>query len=278
MFISLSLLGGLLSAISWGTGDFFGGLTSKRSGPLLVVITTGWIATIFLLGMALLSGEAFPDARSVALAMAAGVSGALGALFLYMGLASGTMGIVAPITGVVGTIVPIAVATLTIGAPSLPQVVGFVLALAAVWLLAGGSTYGINLRSVAVPVLAGLGFGFYFVLMAHAGEGGFYWLLVMQRIAAVLALLLWALLTRQSALPPRSLLPAAVAIALFDTGGNAFYLVATQAGRLDTAAVLSSLYPAVTVFLAWVILKEHLTRPQWAGVAAALAAIPLIVA
>jgi drug/metabolite transporter (DMT)-like permease len=188
------------------------------------------------------------------------------------------MGVVAPISGVVGASVPILVAGVTLGAPSWVQAAGFALALAAVWLLAGGSIRGAPLSTLVTPIVAGLGFGFFYVFMARVGGSGFFWPLATSRTAAGLALLGWGLLRRQQVTLPRSLLPAVAAVALFDTGGNLFYLLAAQTGRLDMAAVLSSLYPGMTVLLAWLFLHEQLSRPQWAGVAAAMLAIPLIVA
>lgn len=278
LFISGTVVSSLLSAVSWGTGDFMGGLLSRRVGPLGVTIAMEWLGALLLAAIALIVDEAMPAAAPLLWAAAAGVAGAVGLLLLYIGLASGSMGIVAPLTGVVGAIIPILVAAFTLGAPSTLQVGGFGMALASVWLLASSGGSGFHWRMLVLPLLAGTGFGLYYVLMARVGSAGFFWPLATARTAAGLLLIPWALLRRQPLSPPRALLPMTALVAFFDTGGNLFYLLAAQSGRLDTAAVLSSLYPAVTVLLAWLVLKERLSPPQWAGVAAALVAIPLIVA
>ncbi len=274
----LPVIGGLLSAATWGTGDFLGGMLSKRAHPVGVAVAMQVIGTLLLAAGALIVREPAPPLAGVLWAGAAGVTGGLALLVLYTALAAGTMGIVAPLTGVVAAAVPIVVAALTQGAPGLMQTGGFLLALAAVWLLAGGGLRGLQSGLPAAALLAGLGFGFYFVLMAKVGSSGFFWPMTVARTVATLSLLVYARAMGQPAALPRALLPAATLVALFDTGGNAFYLWAAQSGRLDTVAVLSSLYPAATVTLAGIVLKERLSPPQWVGVAAALAAIPLIAA
>ncbi len=236
-----------------------------------------WLGALLLLVIALVVREPLPAVTPLLWAVAAGSAGGVALLLLYTGLATGAMGIVAPVSGVVGAIIPILVAAITLGAPSIVQLAGFVLALIAVWLLAGSGGGGFHWRMLVLPVFAGVGFGLFYVLMGRVGNGSFFWPLAVARTAAGLVLIPWALVRKAPLAPGRALLPMVALVALFDTGGNLFYLLAAQNGRLDTAAVLSSLYPGVTVLLAWLILKERLTRPQWAGVAAALAAIPLIV-
>jgi len=276
-FFSTAVIAGLLSSLSWGTGDFLGGLLSRRVNSLSVTIGMQWIGALLLATIALLTREAISPVTSLLWAAAAGMVGSVALLLLYSGLAGGTMGIVAPVAGVVGALIPILVAALTLGAPSTLQLIGFVLALVAVWLLAGSGGEGFHWRMLVLPVFAGVGFGLFYVLMARAGDYGFFWPLTTARTAAGLVLIPWALLRKAPLAPPRALLPMTALVALFDTGGNLFFLLAAQNGRLDTAAVLSSLYPGVTVLLAWLVLKERLSAPQWAGVAAALVAIPLIV-
>lgn len=275
--VSISVLGGLLSALSWGTGDFFGGMLSKRAHAASVTLASGALGAIVMMVVAVLRQEPWPASGAVLWAALGGVAGAAGLLLLYKGLSTGVMGIVAPVSGIVGVALPILVAALTLGLPSPLQVAGFALALAAVWLLAGGSVHGMRCSMLALPVGAGLGFGAFFVLMAQGGSEGFFWPLAIARTASALALFPYARLQGAPVILNRALLPSAAAVALFDTGGNLFYLLAAQWGRLDTAAVLSSLYPAMTVALAWIVLEEQLSRPQWAGVVAALAAIPLLV-
>lgn len=274
----LSVISGLLSAISWGTGDFLGGLTSKRSRPLIVATVMQIIGAAFLLILAIVTKEGAPTGESLAWSVAAGIAGGIALLLLYSAFATGKLGIAAPVSGVVGASIPIVVAAITEGTPTSLQFGGFLLALAAVWLLAGGSLEGVDFHSIAIPVIAGVGFGLYYVLVAQAGSGGFFWPLTAQRTMAFAALAVYALIRRQSIRPPRALLPALLAVGIFDTGGNIFYLLAATTGRIDTAAVLSSLYPAMTVFLAHFVLHEQLGRSQWVGVILALAAIPLIVA
>lgn len=283
---SSSVIFGLLSALSWGGGDFSGGLASKRASPYAVVLGGQFTGALLLTLLALIFGEALPALatpwQSFGLPMAAGISGAIGLVALYTGLANGAMGVVAPVSGVVGAAVPIGVAALTEGSPGLLPLLGFALALLAVWLLSGGAGGGLQRSGLLAALVAGLGFGFYFVFMALATAQATWWPLVVGRCASMLLVTVVMALTAARGgrvlLPAVTLLPLVALSGILDTGGNLFYTLAAQAGRMDTAAVISSLYPAATVGLAWLLLHERLSATQWVGVALGLLAIPLIAA
>jgi len=127
-----------------------------------------------------------------------------------------------------------------------------------------------------LPLTAGLGFGLFFIIIDLVSETAVLWPLTAARIAAVWVLLVFIALSGPVEMPGLSVLPVILVAGIFDTGGNAFYALASQAGRLDIASITSSLYPAGTVLLAWFILKEKLAQKQWIGVATALVAIVLI--
>jgi drug/metabolite transporter (DMT)-like permease len=272
----LSIVFGLLSALTWGSGDFCGGLASKRANPTSVVMVAEFVGAALLVGLAVVFGEAFPSPGAALWAVATGLVGLVGLLALYQGLASGHMGIVAPLSAVVAGIVPIVAGVFAHGVPDTAQIAGFLLALAAVWLLAGTGELRANPREIGLALTAGLGFGLYFVLAAVATRDGVFWNLALARVVAGAALVGILLVRRQPLLPPRNALPLASLAGTFDAGGNLFFALAAQAGRIDVAGILASLYPGATVFLAWLLLGERLTRPQAVGVAAALVAVVLI--
>lgn len=268
---------GLLSAIIWGAGDFVGGLATRRARPFSVVLVAEVAGALLLAVFGLLYRQPLPALPDLGWSAAAGLAGAVGLLALYTALAGGHMGIVAPISAVVAAIVPILVGAALEGLPTPLQMGGFAVALAAVWLLSSSGDHSASPRDLRLALLAGLGFGCFFVLLDRTGPQGGFWNLAFARTVAALALLLLMLLLRHPLLPPRDVLPLNLLNGGLDAGGNLFFLLATQAGRLDVASLLSSLYPGVTVLLAWLVLGERLNRPQAAGVVAALAAIVLIV-
>ncbi len=272
----LSIIFGLVSAISWGTGDFCGGLATKRSPGLRIVMVTEFVGAAVLIALALAVGEAAPTGASFLFAIGAGLAGVVGLGALYQGLAAGQMGVIAPLSAIVGGVVPIVVGLATEGAPSPVQLLGFGVALLAVWLLAAAGEFRPSRRELLLAVVAGLGFGFYFVLIAYASDGGLFWNLSAARVVAGLALLALLLITRQPLWPTRSAWGLTTGAGVADAGGNLFFALAAQAGRLDVAAVLSSLYPGMTVLLARLVLDERLTRAQITGVVAALVAVMLI--
>ncbi|MGL4651018.1 MAG: EamA family transporter [Caldilineaceae bacterium] len=274
---------GLLSALSWGSGDFCGGLAAKRANPVFVVFASQLVGATLLAVLAVVFGEPLPGVEVWAWAAAAGLAGAFGLVALYTGLAQGMMGVVAPVSGVVGAAVPIVVAAVTVGLPGALPLAGFALALLSVWLLSGGAvSQSTKARSsgLRLALIAGTGFGLFFVFLDQAAEVAIWWPLVIARGMACLALAPFLLRSaRHGGLGDlKAALPFILLAGVLDSGGNLFFGLAAQIGRLDMAAVLSSLYSAVTVGLAWLFLRERLTRPQWAGVAAALIAIPLIAA
>jgi drug/metabolite transporter (DMT)-like permease len=268
---------GLASAASWGAGDFSGGLATRRSNVYNVVIVSQAVGLVLLVGLALLLAEPVPAPADLRWGAAAGLAGGMGLVALYRGLAGGRMGAVASAAAVVSAGVPMVFGLVLEGLPAAPQLLGFALAFVAVWSVSRSSDGpAVRLRDLALPLVAGVGFGIFFIAIDRVSERAILWPLVGARIASLVMLLAAVALLRQGAMPARSRLPLIALVGLFDSGGNAFYALAAQAGRLDVAAVLGSLYPAATVLLARFVLKERITRQQWLGVAAALAAVVLI--
>jgi drug/metabolite transporter (DMT)-like permease len=269
---------GIASAASWGAGDFCGGLAAKRAASYQVVVGSQLIGVAVLLGLAVASGETPPPLANLLWCGAAGLSGAVGLLALYRALADGRMGLAAPVSGVLSAAVPVVAGSVVEGMPGPVTLIGFALALVAVWLIARTADTQGESGGLALPVAAGLGFGCFIVIIGRASGGAVYWPLVAARVASLSVMSTIAVAGRQAlGLVRRALTPIALA-GLFDAGGNAFLVMAAHAGRLDVAAVLSSLYPAATVLLAWQILKERITRWQLAGLLTALCAIVAITA
>ncbi len=268
---------GLTSALVWGAGDFLGGLSSRRSsvlGALLVNESSGFMV---LLACAFGFQEPLPSFAQIAWSVAAGLVGVIGLGALYWGLASARASIVAPVSAVIAALLPAAYSAMTIGLPSPNQQVGFFIALGAI-VLVSYSNQGIGeLHALGLAFIAGVGFGLFFIFIHQGSAGSTFFPLVFSRgvsIPLVLALLLW----RRAPLPSKRVMPLALVSGMFDAGGNIFFLLATQFGRLDVATILSSLYPASTVILSRLVLGERTTRLQQLGVVAALIAIALIAA
>ena len=211
---------------------------------------------------------------------AAGIAGLVGLASLYRAMSIGQMGTVAPVSGVVSAALPVIAGALTQGLPVPLVLLGFIFALAGVWFIsrtgssetprAGRAT------SILLALLSGAGFGGFLILIAQAQHGAVFWPLAVARGASLLVIVIWSLFKRSIRLPPRNALIPIIAAGAMDAGGNLFFLLSAQAGRLDIAGVLSSLYPATTVILALTVLRERLVRSQVIGIALALIAIPLI--
>ena len=221
--------------------------------------------------------ETIPPAADVLWAALASLLGLAGLVFLYRALAGGQMTIAAPVSALFSALIPVIFAIFTTGLPSTTTLIGFILAFLAVWLIS--QTDGMNLRfsisDLRLPLTSGLFFGLYFIALHKATLHAFFWPLAISRVVGVLALGLIALLTRQPAMPPRGLWGIVILNGFLDIAGNGFYALAARTGRLDVAAVLGALYPASTVLLAWLLLKERLSAIQTVGILFAFTAIIL---
>ena len=273
----LSILYGILSAATWGAGDFIGGLASKRTSPYRVLFLAELAGLIPFTVLALVLREPMPPLSDMLVGAGSSLLGLMGLLFLYRALASGQMTIAAPVSALFAALLPVIFGLITLGLPSTTTLIGFVFAFAAIWLVSQADmmNWRVSLRELRLPLFSGLFFGLYFLTLHRATLNAFFWPLAAARFAGFIALGLYALVTRQPGLPPRAIWGASIVNGQLDIGGNAFYVLAAQSGRLDVAAVLSALYPASTILLAWAILKERLTWLQTLGVLLAFIAIIL---
>ena len=276
-----SIILGLLSALSWGAGDFTGGLAARKVGAYRSVFYAEVIGVIFLFTVLLFTNEPLPDTRAQVFAVLAGVFGTLGLMLLYHSMTLGLMSIAAPVSALLAAVLPVLVGVFTEGLPDALTVIGFGFALLAVWLVSqsegGVKDILSHLSDLKLPLLAGIGFGFYFVLMHQATRnGGAIWHMVFSRSGGMMLIIAYLLVTRSSWKIDLSAIPVISLNGILDLGGNFFFILAGQAGRLDVASVLSSLFPGATVLLAWIFLKERLNRNQWIGVVCALIAIVLM--
>jgi drug/metabolite transporter (DMT)-like permease len=275
-----SILYGFLSALSWGAGDFAGGIVSRRAGVYRAAFYGEAAGLVLLLVAILVIQEPVPGWPALGWSAVAGAIGSMGLLMLFRSLAEGQMSIAAPVSALMAAVLPVLASALTEGLPGSMKYVGFALALAAIWLISQGEGHQkklhLHLADLRLPLISGVCFGVYFILMHQGSHAATVWPMLAARGAGMVVLFFFAAAQRQLSWPVRRTAPLVFLNAVGDIGGNTFYILAGQAGRLDVAAVLGSLYPGTTVLLAGVLLHEHLSRLQWAGILAALGAIVLM--
>jgi drug/metabolite transporter (DMT)-like permease len=268
----------LTSSLAWGFADFFGGIQSRRR-PLLAVLTVSLTAGFVLTAVGvILHGEGAPSGVGwIAWALASSLLGIGGLAAFYRGLATGNMGVVAPISSA-AAVIPLAVGLASGERPSVAQVAGVVFAIAGV-VLVSREEPGASARVAAgvwLALGAAVGFGGFFVAMDRASDADPYWAIMVARIASMSFLWLAALATRTriptSARDLRMLVP----IGLLDTGANLLYALASTKGLLSIVGVLGSIYPFITVLLAHFLLNERLRAIQRVGAVGVLAGAALI--
>ena len=266
----------LSAAVAWGAGDFSGGLATRESTVFGVVAVAHAIGLAMMVAMAVLFREALPSGVALAWAAAAGLVGGAGLACLYRALAVGKMGLNAPLSSVIAALVPLVFSLFSEGLPHLWRLSGFAVALVSIWLIATESGAGGDSSGLGLAIAAGLGLGGFLLLIKFAASSSVYWPLAVARIGSLgLMLVMIAASGGESRLLPQSLRWVLLA-GLLDTGANVLYVVAAQRGSLAVAAVLSSLYPASTVILARLVLKERWSRLQGVGMIAALLAVGMI--
>ncbi|HET9589113.1 MAG TPA: EamA family transporter [Anaerolineales bacterium] len=275
----LSIFYGFLSALSWGSGDFAGGLSSRKVGAYRAVLYTDFFGLLILAAASFVYREPLPSTAGWINSLLGGALGSFGLLILYYSLSIGQMSIAAPVSALFAALLPVVFGSITEGLPGPVQGSGFTLALAAVWLISqgDGKFHLSRLSDLRFPILAGVGFGSYFIFIhnAAADPDALLWPMIISRAAGTI-LVFFIVLARREALPvPRHAWGVVLLNATLDLAGNFFYILASKTGRLDVAAVLSSLYPGATVVLAWLLLREHISRAQMLGILLAFAAILL---
>ncbi|HLO27082.1 MAG TPA: DMT family transporter [Geobacteraceae bacterium] len=270
---------GLASALGWGASDFIGGLAARRSAALLVTLLSNASGALCLIPIALYFREPCISPSAWCWCMAGGAADAVALVILYAALADGCL-LAAPVTALTAAAVPVAVGMLTEGLPKPTILLGLVLALPAVWFLSQGDGNQdgdrVCFADVRMPLVAGFLIGL-FLIMTHKGAPqAVFWPMVAIRLGGV-AILSPFLVHKRSAVT-RAAFPwfLVTLVVVLDISGTAFYILAGQAGRMDVAAVLSSLYPGMTVFLSWLVLHEKLTRTHLVGVFAALGSTMLM--
>ncbi|MEO8356097.1 MAG: DMT family transporter [Chloroflexota bacterium] len=273
----LSIIYGIASAAAWGAADFIGGFATKRTSPYRILFLGELSGLIPFIVLAIVTGERVPPLTDMLWAALASLLGLGGLILLYRALADGQMTIAAPVSALFAALIPVMFAFFTEGLPSTTTLIGFALAFIAVWLISqtDGTNWRFNVMDLRLPLLSGLFFGLYFVVIYKATLNAFFWPLVSARGAGFIVLGLIALLTRQPAMPQRELWGYGIINGILDIGGNGFYVLAARTGRLDVSAVLGALYPASTVLLAWIFLKEKISWVQTMGILLAFGAIVL---
>jgi drug/metabolite transporter (DMT)-like permease len=279
------------SAVLWGGGDFSGGMAVKRASgtmgaSLRVILLSHSVSLCLLLAAAWWRGDPFPHGAPLAWGLMAGAMAGIALACFYVALSRGAMGASAALSGLLAAAIPAAVSAGAEGSPGVLRLVGFVVAGAAIWLIAAGpnpEAKTADRGTVWLAVVAGVGFGIYFVALKFAGRAGVIWPLATCRMGS---LTICSLLVGGMSLKAKTdgvkfrltrvVAAWAIGAVLLDTSGNLLFVAATRAGRLDVAAVLASLYPASTILLAAWMLHERLTRRQGFGMAVALAAVVMI--
>jgi drug/metabolite transporter (DMT)-like permease len=278
----------LAAALVYGASDFLGGLASRRTSTISVVVWSQGLGLLLLAVVVPLAGG-HALASDVAWGALCGVAGAAAIALLYRGLAIGTMGVVSPISAVLGASIPLIFGVALRGErPSWFAYVGIAAALVAVVCVSAADRRDTEPASCArtdifppgvlEAILAGVGFGAYFIALAQTRADAGMVPLLAARITSVALLVAGGLIFSGPAAVrvTRPALPIVLFCGTLDMSANVLYVLAAHHGLLAIIAVVTSLYPAATIGLAAIVLHERLGRLQWVGVALALGGVAAI--
>ncbi|MFT4048300.1 MAG: EamA family transporter [Solirubrobacterales bacterium] len=281
----------LVSALAWGTGDFLGGMAARRYALLWVLLASALGGVTLAAGGGLISGDPIPPREDMLLGAAAGVCGVVALSAFYRALAVGTMSIVAPITAT-GAAIPVLWGVIGRGESlSALSVVAILIAVTGVILASReqdlaettGVSPELHRQSVLLAIVAAIGFGTIFALIAEAGEASIYWPAAMLKLVTLGIVAIGVVVAGRGSAAlserPRGrqwFFP--YSIGFFDVGANITFAASTHHGALAISSVVSSLYPVTTILLAFVVLRERLVRTQLIGVAMALAGVAILAA
>jgi drug/metabolite transporter (DMT)-like permease len=287
------ILLGLAAGVLYGTGDFLGGLATRRVQVLAVLMLAETAGVIVAVPAAAMSPGPVRLA-GLAWGISAGLVGGLGLIIFYVGLAAGPMSVVAPVSGLVSTILPVAVALAEGERPRAEVYAGALLCLGAIVLASSASAgdpargpraprsglTGVG-RAVGYGIASGASFGLFFLLIRNAGQSGELWPVAAGRIGELAVVLIAAAALRRSLMPRGAgfmLLLAVAGAGAIDVVANICYVAATRTGMFGLAVVLASLYPGITVLLARTVLGERLRWVQRVGLGLAALGIILVAA
>jgi drug/metabolite transporter (DMT)-like permease len=285
----------LAAAVLYGSADFLGGAASRRSRALSVAALSVPAGAVVMLLAAVVAGGPLPSA-GLGWAVAAGAFGAIGLMAFYTGLAVGPMSVVAPVSALVSTVLPVGVAVASgedLGVRVYAGVATCLLAIVLVSLERGSwpgrkaphsaqersLRHRAALRGVGYGVVCGALFGIFFVFLRYAGSSGVFWPVGIARLANCAVVLTVAVLARARPVGREAggrVLGAAIFSGVLDASANLFYVLATRAGLFGVAIVLTSLYPGITVLLARVVLRERMHAVQRIGLLLAAVGVVLV--
>lgn len=276
----MAILLALVSSALWGTSDFSGGTLTRRLPAVTVAAVSELIGLAGVVIAAAATGALSGSSGYFWWGLLGALSGTAGIVAFYEALATGTMGVVAPIAAM-GVVVPVVAGLVQGDRPSVWQIAGIVVAVVGVILASGPELHGDggqrgSARPLALAGVAAVGFGVVFVAIGHGAEHNTLMTLIVMRGVAVALMVVIALATSTSLRVERRDVPLLFVVGAFDVGANVTFAYASRHGLLSVVSVLSSLYPAVTVLLARLVHTERLGRAQLAGVVAALGGVVLI--
>lgn len=270
----------LMAAVAYGAADFMGGLASRKTSAVAVVILSQ-TAGVAVLALAWVFAQGHFYRDDLILGIGAGLAGAIAITALYAALTIGRMGIISPITAVIGATIPVIVGIALGERPAPLELAGVACAFVAVaFVSANAETKRISLSEpgLRLALISGIGMGALFVLLALGHRDAGLARVAIARITSIAILVAIAAMRRESLRPAPGSLALIVVAGALDMAANVLYVFSTRYGMLAVVAVLTALYPGSTVFLARVFLSETLSRMQWVGVGFAAAGVVLIAA
>ena len=275
----MAVLFALLAAAVYGVSDFIGGLASRRSPAITVLLVSYPIGAVLMAALLPVYGGPI-SAATLAWSVAGGVAGLTGVALLYTALGQAPMNIISPVTAVMSAVVPVAAGVAQGERPRLLAWLGIVLGLLAVTLISrqpADHPHGpIGWRPLAMAVLAGVGFGSYFICLAGTDPDSGMWPVVLSRLVSALLVVPLAAAAAGFVRMPRPVLALAMLAGTLDAVANFAFLLASRHGLLSLSSVITALYPAGTVLLAVLVLKERTGAVQRVGLGIAAAAVVLL--